>query len=346
MAARPPTKMNNRPPTMKDVAELAGVSKMAVSVVVNGTKSTVCVSEPTRARILKALEELQYQPNAFARSLRMKHTGTIGIYHGSGFISTRDPYIREIFHGLTEGLAEHGQDLLVYSGISKHQRTSVVERVLSNKVDAAIVLPSPEDRELIDALMEGRVPCVILAEVISGLKCVTAADADGSRVLAEYLLSKGHRRILYRRSSTPFGFERLRFEVFKAAVEQAGGEVVARQAVEPMDSITDTEEALLCDGQSENRITAIACWRDYSAVRALNFCLMHGIDVPGDISIAGFDGVQHVDVPTGMSLTTVNAHWRTVAHTATDQISAMLRGEAAGADVTTIPAELHVGTTA
>src|SRR5262249_47656133 len=111
-----------RQPTMKDIAERVGVSKMAVSAVLSGTSSTARVSEATRERILAAARELRYRPNAIARSLRSKRTNIIGFYSGYRYIDPRNPFFAEIVGGLQEGCAEHRKDLLLHTVF---QRASV-----------------------------------------------------------------------------------------------------------------------------------------------------------------------------------------------------------------------------
>jgi DNA-binding LacI/PurR family transcriptional regulator len=337
--------MNNRPPTLKDVAELAGVSKMAVSAVVNDSKSTVGVSEATRQRILKALEELQYQPNAIARSLRLNRTGSIGIYSSVGFISMNDPYMREVFSGLSEGIAANKKDLLLYCGFYSSHGSSVVDRVLNNKIDAVVLLPSSRDGRLIEAIKENRLPCVALTESISGLKSVTAADEEGSKELARYLLSKGHRHILYRRSPHVTYSESTRFEAFKFIIEETGAKMTAHRAIEHRDSLTAAEDALLRDRNSADRVTVVVGWRDYSAVRALSYCRINGINVPGDLAIAGFDGIESAAIPPGTVLTTVDAHWHKIARTGIDIVERLLKGEKDIPDKTIVPADLRIGNT-
>src|SRR5262249_8954496 len=99
---------------MKDVAERAGVSKMTVSAVLNGTSTHVRVSEPTRQRVLEAARELDYRPNAVARSLRRRQTNIIGVYCGFGYMNARLAFLSEIIGGLQEGCDCHRKDLLLH----------------------------------------------------------------------------------------------------------------------------------------------------------------------------------------------------------------------------------------
>lgn len=337
------TRAGKRAPTQKDVAKLAGVSVMAVSTVVTGNKTTVGVSEATRIRIQKAIDELHYRPNIFARSLRLQHTGTVGFYNGFGYINTSDPFIRIIYDGIAVGLQANDRDILLYNGVYKDRHASLIERVLSQKIDAVIVLPTDEDRMLIEALKKKQLPAIIVAESIPGLKSITTDDVSGSAELAHYILSKGHRNILYRRSGIPLQFEARRFEAFCSVVEESGGNVIACAANDGLDNVTSDEEKLLCCRSKLEEITAVVCWRDHSAIRVFDFCMAKGILVPDDIAIAGFDGIQYPG--SAPNLTTVAAHWDVVAKTAPELINKILIGEEIP-DNTVIASHLHIGATA
>src|SRR5207244_514989 len=102
-------------PTLSDVAQRAGVSKMAASLVLNGSRSNTRVSEATRQRIRQAAELLGYVPNAIARSLSQRQTNIIAVYL-EGFIAPRDPFFSEILTGLHQGCHDGRKDLLVYGG--------------------------------------------------------------------------------------------------------------------------------------------------------------------------------------------------------------------------------------
>src|SRR5207249_238504 len=138
-------------------------------------------------------------------------------------------------------------------------------------------------------------------------------------------LTKGHRNILYRRSGLPLQFEARRFEAFRSVVEQSGGNVIACTANDGMDNVTSEEEKLLCGNPGLEKVTAVVCWRDHSAIRVFDFCSAKGISVPNDVAIAGFDGIQYPG--SAPDLTTVAAHWDVVAKTAPELINKILTGD-------------------
>jgi LacI family transcriptional regulator len=336
--------MQKKAPTLKDVAERAGVSKMAVSTVLNDRKSTVGVSDATRQRILEALAELQYMPHAMARSLKRQRTDSVGFFNGYGHVDAREPFIREIFQGVHEGLVTYSRDMLLYNGLSMQPHRVVLDRLLGNKVDGVIVLPSADDERLVKDLCAMDRPAVVVGDTYPGLPCVTASDVDGSAELARYLVERGHRRILYRRASRELTYEGRRWNAFCMTATSLGADVIGSRAADGMETIPETDEQLILNRRAKDGITAIACWRDYSAVRVLNFCRLNGIRVPEDIAVAGFDGLSYPNQPA-YTLTTVAANWYHVARTAADLIVSRIDGVHV-ADETIIPSSLRVGNTA
>src|SRR5579883_1319125 len=96
--------------TLADVARKAGVSKVAASVVLNGARANARVSAETRKRIHEAARELNYHPNAVARSLRRRQTHIIGLYNGYGISDTHKPFNAEIISGLELGCEAFGKN--------------------------------------------------------------------------------------------------------------------------------------------------------------------------------------------------------------------------------------------
>ncbi len=329
-------------PTLKDVAERAGVSKMAVSTVLNDRKSTVGVSDATRKRILEALDELQYTPHAMARSLRRQRTDTVGFYNAFGHLDAREPFIREVFQGVHVGLIDSDRDLLLYNGLHLQPESVVLDRLLSNKVDGLILL-GPSSQSLVDALVAMDRPALVVGSPYPGLPCVNAADAMGSEMAARHLVELGHRRILYRRDSDTSPCADRRCAAFLKVATGLGATVTISTAADGMESITEFEEQLLLSHGSEGGISAVACWRDYSAVRLINFCRLNQVRVPEDLAIVGFDGLSYPKLPE-ITLSTVDADWYGIARKAAELLIARIDGETLP-DETIVDCKFRVGNT-
>jgi DNA-binding LacI/PurR family transcriptional regulator len=231
---------------------------------------------------------------------------------------------------------------LLQISVYADRRESVTQRVLGGKIDGVIVSATPRDAPLLDDLRRGSLPAIIIAEPVDALPVVLADDDGGSLAVARHLLSLGHRCVLYRRSAPPLACERIRFEAFRAEMEGAGATVVETRAREQTDALTDEERTILLDPRTQ--VTAVACWSDHSAMRTLRFCLRHGIDVPGRIAIAGFDGFGEVLLPEEWTLTTFDANWGTVAERSVALLTTLIDGGSVP-DVTIVAGSLSIGRT-
>jgi DNA-binding LacI/PurR family transcriptional regulator len=338
-------RLQKRPATLKDIAEKAGVSIMAVSTVLNSSKSTVGVSVSTRERILEIAQELEYRPNAFARSLRMKRIGTIGLVHDEGLLRTDDPFIRELFNGINDVLASNDLDLLIYCGIDVHDRSTILSRLLGNKIDGLLILPTEGGATWINKLADTHVPIVVVSETVQGLPSVTADDTGGAKLIAEYLFGQGHRHVLYRRSSTLSSTDEARYQAFQLVAQQSGHKITATRANDILDSVTAEEERLVLNRSGDNPVTAVACWRDQSAERMMNYCLHQRIAVPGELAITGFDGAgKHIHL-SGRVITTVKANWQEVGQEAARLIVSLTKHQSGNAKGKLVKARMLIGDT-
>ncbi|MEZ4657164.1 MAG: LacI family DNA-binding transcriptional regulator [Caldilineaceae bacterium] len=171
---------NSRPPSMKDVAKLAGVSQTTVSFVLNNVESAN-ISAETQERVLAAIEELSYRPNAMARQLRFNRTHTIGFI--SDVVATT-PFAGRIIQGAQDVAWEQGYLLLVVNtGGNQEVKQAAVETLLERRVDGILyatmwhraVAPPPQIHEaptvLLDCFVAERsLPSVTPDEVLAAMK--------------------------------------------------------------------------------------------------------------------------------------------------------------------------------
>src|SRR5579884_2493358 len=151
--------------TLNDVARRAGVSKMAVSVVINGSRSGTQVSQETRERILQAAKELQYRPNAVARSLARKRTNIVGFYNGYKGVDPRTLFMADVMSGLQYGCEAFRKDLLTHGSF----RGTSVEDIyaeLSNHMIDGLILYAPASDPLIPMLADSHLPVVAIVDPV------------------------------------------------------------------------------------------------------------------------------------------------------------------------------------
>jgi LacI family transcriptional regulator len=248
--------------TIARVAQEAGVGVGTVSRVLNGSAS---VSEATRRRVLSVIEQLGYEPNAAARALSTGRTSTLGVV--APFFT--QPSVVERLHGVSRIFTAGGRldGLLCVS-----------------------LCPTDAELERFDA---AGVPVALVDCEHARVPGVSIDDEAGGRLAAEHLLELGHRRIAYvgDDESKTFGFtsSARRRAGAAAALEEAGVELTVRRGPYGRAHARTLAAALLA---GDDPPTAIFAGSDSQALGVLEAAEAAGLDVPGDLSVIGFDDVE------------------------------------------------------
>lgn len=320
---------------IQDVAERAGVSTMTVSLALRegGEKR---MAPETRERILRIARELNYQPNARARAFRLGRTNVIGLYAGYGYINVRTPFFTEIVSGLQEGCEEMRKDLLLHGIFHGTSPEDIYKELADGRIDGLVVTIPPHG-PLATKLVQSGLAVVAVTDAVEGLPSVVADDAGGMREVVKHLYDRGHRRIEFVMSpAQPVSALRRRDAFWSACAEL--GIVSSLATLE-----TEEEVGPLVQGAKGRGITAFACWNDVVARRVLDAARVHGLSVPQDLAITGFDGCP-LPFADPFPLTTVAAPWAEAARRAVGQIDAILRGDATSLE-TVLPVRFVVGAT-
>lgn len=335
-------KITNRA-TLGDVAKLAGVSKMAVSVVLNGARSGTRVSEATRGRIVSAATELDYQVNPIARSLRTKQTGIIGFYSGNHSLEDRSPYLREILLGIRAATDEIGKDLLMF-GIFDGKSSVEVFRALSDgRVDGLVIHAAPDD-PVVQLLAGSRFPVVAHTDALGTIPSVVVDDEQGGRLQAKALFEKGHRRVLVRSSKYPFTSVKRRTHAFLSEARDLGMETrIGRGTTHGVDHALDSDELSLFDTSRPDRFTAIALWDDGCAHVVIPQLVTLGFGIPDDVAVIGFNGVEP-EYPLAWDVTSIDCRWDEVARAAVRTLQERIAGHEVPMEVR-LPVSLRLGAT-
>jgi DNA-binding LacI/PurR family transcriptional regulator len=271
-----------KPPTIRGVAERAGVSKSLVSLVLQGSPR---VSPGKRQAVLEAIEELGYRPNAAARSLSEQRTRTVGVLLND----MRNPWFVELLDGLNSLLHANGLHMLLSDG-RLNQRTGegLTRTFLELRVDGFVAVGTMADPSAIAEAAQ-RVPTVVAAArepALPHLDIVAGDDERGARLATEHLIGLGHRRIAHITGLGLVG--ELRRRSFEATMRRQG--LAGSMVVEPSDT---TEEGgyratvRLLSGPA--RPTAIFAFNDIACVGALSAAGELGLEVPRDLSLVGYD---------------------------------------------------------
>ncbi|HEX9497030.1 MAG TPA: LacI family DNA-binding transcriptional regulator, partial [Mycobacterium sp.] len=208
-----------RRPTIRQVAERAGVSKSLVSLVLRGSTN---VSEAKRAAVLAAIEDLGYRPNAAARNLTSDRSNTVGVLLND----LRNPWFVDCLDGLASVLHANGMRMfLADARLDRTMGDSLTEGFLEFRVDGLVIVGTVQpSRALEDAA--ATVPTVVAASRdidLPNVDVVANDDIAGTRLAVQHLLSLGHRRIAHL-SGTTGEVARLRCETFAEVMNDAGFE--------------------------------------------------------------------------------------------------------------------------
>ncbi len=294
-------------PTQADVAKLAGVSTATVSYVVNDqTGGRIPISPLTRERVLSAIAELDYQPDARARSLRSGGTETIGLL----IPDMHNPHYWEIAEGVEEEvrLAAYGM-LLASTSMDPQREVDTLNALAQRRIDALILLLSFLDQsiDLLQQLSAQQYAVVTLGFAVDDLDWVEAGFGSAMPQLMDHLFALGHRRIGFVYGVGSPNMATMRLRLFREAYHQHGfpfDEALFIHCDKAMEDSYHATQTLLA---IQPRPTAIITVNDLLAMGALRAIHEAGLRVPQDISVAGFDDIAMASFLTP-PLTTVRAN--------------------------------------
>ena len=287
-----------RAPTMDDVAREAGVSRALVSLVMRERPN---VSEAKRARVLEAAARLGYRPNAMARGLASRRTNTVGVV----LDDLHNPFFSEITGGIEELASQRGFQLLLGSGSRQASRErSAVTTLLEYRVDG-IILISPRMRLPDIRAAASEVPMVLVGRQCRDVDAdvVVIDETRGVELVLEHLLSLGHRHIAHVNGGAAAGGPQRRAAFLNEVRQQR----LSRTATVIEGDFTEeagahAAQVLLAQPQLP---TAVFAANDLVASGLLAGFDQAGVDVPGDVSIVGYDDSHIARLPR-ILLTTVH----------------------------------------
>lgn len=327
-------------PTVKDVAERAGVSPTTVSFVLNGKDAGI--PDATKEKVHRAAEELNYFFDYTARAMKTRRTNLIGVV----VPDISNAFFASCVHHLQLALAERGYDILLCNSDERADNDLRSIRLLAGRnADGLIVTPSAEaltERyagRMRQVLEESGLPYLMLDRYYAGEERKIAVDNEGSSyALAKHLLSCGHTKIGAVTGPLSLNSSRNRLEGLRRALEESGyslpDEYIYEGKYDIETGIEGGKKLLQTD------VTAIFAFSDGLALGVYESAKRAGRTIPGDLSVAGFDDAPYaplLDPP----LTTMRQPVKELASAACRALLSIVEGGEAAATVN-LPAELLV----
>ncbi len=312
--------------TIKDVADRSGVSIATVSRVINGAS---VVSEKSRNKVLKAIEELDFKPNQTARNLVMQKNTTIGII----VPALGNQFYGGILNGIEDASSELGYDILLCtSGGDSEKEVRYLEGFEERHCAGVVIMTRKLEAGTVQKINSMEIPVILMNRNTSGLKCPTVS-IDNFRAayeLTNYLIEKGHTRIALFRNSVDIdafgveqysGFERALAE-HDIAIDRSlvkYGEFSIRRSYEQMKGLID----------EDNVPTAVFATSDVMAVGVCNALLDSGYRIPEDVSVVGFNDIELAE-NYRPALTVIHQPLKSMGDEAVHMIVSMNNGEGRG----------------
>ncbi len=275
----------SRRPTSYDVAQLAGVSQSAVSRCFRAGSS---IAPATRQKVLRAARELSYQPNAIASGLITKRSNMVAVL----ISNLTNLYYPEVLASLTTKFDARGVRVVLFALTREGDVESALDQIWRYRVDGAIAATLLSAEQL-RRFVRHRVPVVLYnrfgeSEPVASVCC---DSIGGERMLVDGLLAAGHRRFGIISGPEDSYVGRQRVEGALGRLREAGIEPALTGGGFDYDSGATGLRRLMT--MSDNRLDAVVCVNDLMAVGAIDAAReVYGLNVPRDLSVVGFDGVD------------------------------------------------------
>jgi LacI family transcriptional regulator len=335
--------MNGKRVTSQDVAEAAGVSRTTVSMVLNNVKG-VQISEETRQLVIQTADQLGYVPNAAAQALVSRRSQIIGlvIARQSHHVIT-DAFLNLLMDGFLRSTHESGMGLMINIVEPQHHVKTYLQLVRAKRIDGLLLAGPRLDDEGLKLLEEVDFPTVLIGHISNtNLYSVDIDNQNAACQAVEYLLGLGHQRIACITNASPdYEAPARRLQGYREALARAGlpyDERLVRFGDYDQQSGYDQMNSLLDEAPS---FTAAFVSSDVVAMGAKTAIREHGLHVPQNISLIGFDDVplaRFLDPP----LTTIQVPGIDIGYTACELLTRLITEGSAPQRNITLEASLLV----
>ena len=309
--------------TIYDVANATGFSPATVSKALNSYPG---VNHKTVSKVMATAKEMGYTPNIMARSLTTKKSWLVGMLFSEELFSClKHPHFGEIFSSAQVHLCKAGYDVIIINNTLGGNNISYLEHCHYRGVEGVLMAASSEFSEAVQCIVDSDLKIVSVEMKYDERYSVLSENYNGAVCAMEHLHSLGHRKIAYiagplNKMSAPE-----RFQGYRDSLSNWGlpfdPAFVAEAAEYSASAGYDAAMRLL--HAARGRFTAVFADYDDVACGALNCFRANGLDVPGDISVIGFDDLFHAEIA---GLTTIRQDREKIGCMAADILISQMQG--------------------
>lgn len=290
--------------TIKDIAKKAGVSVTTVSNVLSNKSGEISISEKTKSKIMRIVEEVNYYPNIYARYLRTKSTGIVAVM----VTDIKDPFFNTIIDEIEQVLEKNGYYFILISAQNSPQKEKLyLNKVRKTRVDGLLIISGIVDisDSMIRELYRDKMPMVLVARR-GAYQSISSVDIDnftGGFLATEHLISLGHCNIMHITTSYRRVDAQDRLKGYIRAMQKHGlrNKCWIEKGTQVVESGYETMTDVLRKGKKP---TAIFTFNDRMAFGAMNAIRNEGLEIPEDVAVVGFDDIPFA-AHSYPSLTTV-----------------------------------------
>lgn len=289
--------------TMKDIAELCGVSRQTVHAALNNKPG---VSEETKAHILEIVKKHNYRPNRLAANLHKKSANLVGVT----ILNIRNPFFADLIQGINTVLRKHELHLMFFEVTNKEDEVDAVESLLAYQAAGVILCPIQDETRVghLRALQQRGVPLVSVGPV-AGLEThyVEVENREAGSLAAQHVIAMGHRRIVYLEGPKKIISARERYVGVLETFIENEIPFTNESFIQAGDTSKEGYAAAMkvLSKPASERPTVILCFNDIIALGVYEAARELGLGIPEDISIVGCDNIDLARL-LGPPLTTVS----------------------------------------
>lgn len=277
--------------TIKDVAERANVAPSTVSRVISDSPH---ISDKTKRRVRKVMDELGYHLNYNARNLAIKSTKTIGIVmKNSNEESMHDTFFPEVIRGISALCSKHDFSISLTTGETEEEIfNDTVKMVRGKRVDGMIVLYSKKDDKVVPYLMEANIPFVVIGKPLIDTNEIMYVDNDNvqaAKDATQYVIDRGHQEIAFIGADTQFEVAEARLNGFTQAMIE-NDLLLSDDYLKNIQNDLDYGRLIIEELMTLHAPpTALVLTNDLNALLILSVLAEKGIGVPDDMSVISFN---------------------------------------------------------